>query len=287
MPTREEIRKLQLLELEMLKEVLRICREHQLTYYALGGTLLGAVRHKGFIPWDDDIDIGIPRPDYEKFLKIAADELPDHLQVDYFKTEDRSLVKRPSYACKIRNLNVDVIERIANIPNRTKAWIDIFPLDGVPGNWLLRKIHSFRMLYRRMRIQFSMFDENVHTMRSNRPWYEKALIKFYRITRVGRNSDPYDMMYRMDEALTRYDYDSCSYLINFMGAWKLKELFPKSVYGDGKEYPFEDLLITGPADADYVLKQMYGDYMTPPPDSENTANHHALELIDNVDQKYD
>ena len=68
----DNLREIQLLELEILKQVLNICNTHSLTYYMLGGTLLGAVRHKGFIPWDDDIDIGLPRPDYEKFIEYAG-----------------------------------------------------------------------------------------------------------------------------------------------------------------------------------------------------------------------
>ena len=75
---RDDLRRLQLVELDILKEFLRICEKHHLRYYALGGTLLGAVRHKGFIPWDDDVDMGMPRPDFEKFEAIVEKELPDY-----------------------------------------------------------------------------------------------------------------------------------------------------------------------------------------------------------------
>ena len=73
-----DLRRLQLVELDILKEFLRICDKYHLRYYALGGTLLGAVRHKGFIPWDDDVDIGMPRPDFCRFEQVIEKELPDY-----------------------------------------------------------------------------------------------------------------------------------------------------------------------------------------------------------------
>lgn len=75
-----ELRDLQLVELDILKEFLRICKKYNLRYYALGGTLLGAVRHKGFIPWDDDVDIGMPRPDFIRFGEIAKKEFPQYIR---------------------------------------------------------------------------------------------------------------------------------------------------------------------------------------------------------------
>jgi len=80
-----DLRKLQLVELDILKEFLRICEKYHLRYYALGGTLLGAVRHEGFIPWDDDIDVGMPRPDFRRFEKIVEKELPEYLHYCSFK----------------------------------------------------------------------------------------------------------------------------------------------------------------------------------------------------------
>lgn len=70
----DKLRKLQLVEIDLLKEFIGICKENNLRYYMLGGTLLGAVRHKGFIPWDDDIDVGMPRKDYKKFLQIVKEK---------------------------------------------------------------------------------------------------------------------------------------------------------------------------------------------------------------------
>ncbi len=271
-----ELRTMQLIELDMLKTLIQLFQKHNIRYYALGGTLLGAVRHKGFIPWDDDIDVGVPRPDYERFLKIAETELPENLKVVYFRNMNE---KRPIYASQVQNQDTVIVQHAANKDNVTKVWIDVFPLDGMPDNSLMRKIQSFHLLYRRMRIQFSMFDENVHQHRKNRPWYEKALIELYRKTKIGSSSDPYDMMEKMDRALTKYDYEKCGYLINFMGAWKLKEMFPKSVYGKGKEYPFEDITITGPEDADYVLTQMYGDYRTPIRQASEQKEHHSIEIL--------
>lgn len=79
--TNAGLKRLQDLELEMMLKIDEICKRHDLTYYLMGGTLIGAVRHQGFIPWDDDIDLGMPRPDYEKFLQIAPKELGEEFGI--------------------------------------------------------------------------------------------------------------------------------------------------------------------------------------------------------------
>lgn len=272
------LRKLQGVELGILKEVLAILARHGIPYFALGGTLLGAVRHHGFIPWDDDADIGIPRPGYERFLSVAQGELPSHMRLVYFRTQGRDA--HPIYACQVRDLRTRLVQHIANKPYETNVWVDVFPLDGMPGNALLRRAHSLRLLYRRARIQFSLFDENVHQGRAGRPWYERALIRLYQLTGIGSRSDPYEMMERMDRALTSCPYDRADHLVNFMGAWKLKELFPKGVYGRGRAYPFEDIMLWGPEDADFVLTQLYGDWRTPVRDARAQRRHHSLEIRD-------
>ena len=273
--TDNKVRELQLIELDMLKEVLKVFEKHNIRYYALGGTLLGSVRHEGFIPWDDDIDIGVPRPDYEKLIRIFKKELPDYLVPVFFKNQTDS---RPIYWIQVQNKKTMVKQHIANKEINTRVWIDIFPLDAMPTNSVSRKAHSLRLLYWRMRIQLSMFDENVHQNRAGRPFYEKAIIKLYQLTKIGSKSSPYKMMSNLDKLLRHYDYEKEDHLINFMGIWKLKEMFPKKVYGDGKLYPFEDIMLMGPEDADFVLTQMYWDYMKPVNPEQQSA-HHAIEIV--------
>lgn len=274
--SREQLRKMQMIELSMVKEVLKIINKHNLRYFMLGGTLLGAVRHKGFIPWDDDVDLGMPRSDYDKFIEFAKKELPDYLKAETY--EDQKNEKRPIYYCQIKNLNTKITQHIAKKDYETNVWIDIFPLDGMPDNPALRKIHCFNLLYWRMRLQFSMFDDNVHLHRKSRPWHERALIRFYQLTKFGSHSKPYDIMKKLDKAMRKYDYDRQNCIINFMGTWKLKEMFPKNVYDNGKPYIFEDIEMNGPVDSDYVLSQMYGEYMKPLENTEDQYEHHSIEI---------
>ena len=118
--------KLQEIELSILKECIKIFKEHNINYYVIGGTLLGAVRHKGFIPWDDDIDLGLPRKDYEKFIKIAQLELPEPLVLQHFTNEKKSVF---SFA-KVRNKKTIMKQyNIKDFKINHGVYIDIFPID--------------------------------------------------------------------------------------------------------------------------------------------------------------
>ena len=133
-------------DLDIVKEVVAICEKHGFTYFMLGGTMLGAIRHKGFIPWDDDIDLGIPRKDYEAFLKVAPKELSSHLKVVNYRTDP----DYHYYITRILDTETKVEEeRIGNDNRYTNASIDIFPIDGTPNNEILRKLYFFRVLYHR------------------------------------------------------------------------------------------------------------------------------------------
>ena len=114
------LRDAQIIMLNILKEIDKICKKHNLIYFLDGGTLLGAVRHKGFIPWDDDVDIGMPREDYRKFLKIAQKELPDYLFLQTFETDKYyDIYQVPS---KVRDNRTLIFEH--NVPKNKKMTLD-------------------------------------------------------------------------------------------------------------------------------------------------------------------
>lgn len=261
----ENIRQLQTVELEILKEVLSHFEENGIRYYALGGTLLGAVRHKGFIPWDEDIDIGVPRPDYDRLL-----ENPGKLNI-HTPFNDSGYIY---YISRVEDERVKVKLSATQSGTETNAWIDIFPLDGMPNSSVLRSVHKYWILFRRAMLKMSRFDQDVDMNKKGRPAVERLLIAFAKATGIQKVLNPEKQTRRLDRALKRCSYEKSDWLVNAMGAYKFREMFNKKYYGNGAQYPFEDISIEGPEDYDFVLTQLYGEYMVPLND-----NHHSIEEI--------
>lgn len=266
------LRDLQLCELEIVKEMLKICQKHQLTVYMIGGTFLGAVRHQGFIPWDDDVDLCFSRRDYETFLKVAPEELPQGYYLRYFMT-DKTM---PYYPAQVVDPSFEILDTSAQIPKIRSAWVDIFPLDGMPNHRIGAFFHKYHLLYLRMILKFSQFSEVVAVNLTHRPLHERILIAVGKHLHLENRMDTHKRMLKIDRSLKKYPFETADNVINFMGAYKFKELFPRSVYENVAEYPFETLHLLGPADYDRVLGQMYGDYMTPPPAAEQ--NKHGTQV---------
>lgn len=269
-----ELRKLQLVELSIMKLFAEICDKHHLRYYLVGGTMLGAVRHKGFIPWDDDMDVGMPRPDYEKFLTIVRDELPEGYSFLNYK-QDKDYKR---YFSRLVDTNVKVYNASNTNTIVESAWLDIFPFDGMPSNKLGQKIHFWHMTAIRFFYHASCFDELVNLNRPGRAWYLQAAIKFISVTKIGSHMDTKKLMRKIEKGLMKYPYDESEYMISFFGAYMLKEIVDKKMLGDGVKYPFENLMLNGPVMYDEFLTHFYGDYMTPP--SDGNKDKHNIEKIE-------
>lgn len=254
--TPAKLREIQLLELSLFKIFRDFCDKTGLIYFALGGTLLGAVRHKGFIPWDDDMDLGMPREDYEVFLKtFQADDSGVRL---HWHGNDP---KHTRYFARLEDPSVKVLRTDMNPPELTPAWIDVFPLDGMPAKGLPLTIKKACIMARRATFRFS---QQRHTiMRDDRPWYEKAAISLQSILPLYRVFSFDREWAALDRCLKSNPYATSENIINAMGHWKFREMFPKSCYGIGAMYDFEDTQIRGPIDYDRVCSSLYGDYMTP------------------------
>ena len=255
-------------DLNIVKEVLRICKKYNLTYFMLGGTMLGAIRHKGFIPWDDDIDLGMPRDSYEKFLKVAPKELKNNLKLINYKTDPNYHY----YITRIQDTNTKVIEeRIENEEEKyTYASIDIFPLDGTPNNKILRKIYFFRVLYHRA-IMSLCYKDSIDKKRK-RSKKEKILLAIMIKLPIEKLTTAYKQKEKIDKILKKQDFNKSKYVGNIMGAYRTKEIVPKEFYGNGKMYKFENIEMNGLELYDEYLSYTYGDYMKLPPEKDRKTH---------------
>ena len=266
---KDEISEIQEIEMGALKELIRICDKHNIKYYLIEGSLLGAIRHGGMIPWDDDIDVGMFRKDFERFLKVVKKEArPPYKCLNYreksgyidFITQfvDTGKFVRTSYRAKDSIMNV---------------WVDVFIIDGMPTNKVLHFIHKYKLLYRKLIMMWSDLDHYLVTGRK-RSLFEKVLITFCRIFKLNRVINTYKALVKMDKAMI---CPNDTNTVNFMSEYKWRTEFPKAYYGEGRMVQFGDLTVRIPDKAEEILVSLYGNYMELPP--ENERYKHSLTLV--------
>lgn len=257
-------------ELSILREFIRVCDSLGLKYYLLGGSMLGAVRHRGFIPWDDDIDVGMPRRDYQRFLRQGKSLLPERLFLQNLYTDPEVLHN----ITKLRDSSTTFIE--TSVKDRRinhGVFIDIFPLDVYPDDPRSRSRieRGAKWASRRIYLAYTLPPEL-------KPRGLKALgLRVLGCLAVLRFPRTIDAL-RRREALYSAEH-SGSLIANYCGAWGKKEYVPASWYGEGVPARFEDLEARIPDRAELWLTQVYGDYMRLPPPEKRKAHHYA-ERID-------
>ena len=255
--------------LEIAKCFDQLCAAHQIPYYMLGGTMLGAIRHKGFIPWDDDMDFGIPRPFFNQFIKIAEKELPK--QYSLLTRQNSPAI--PKGFIKIQLKGSKLIEKVFDTQKPdfyNGIAIDVFPLDGCDStSWLDRlRIKYIFMLIRIHEGRFCSLD-----IRKGLKKTAAALIKAMPI-------DDRKLADHIDQLIQSWDYASSAMLSNCYGHWKEREIIHKQIFGEPKPYAFGPLSLHGVSDANSYLQLLYGDYMLLPPKEQQLTHADEIYVTD-------
>ena len=242
--------------LKMLKSFHVFCLSNSLRYYIVGGTLLGSVRHGGFIPWDDDIDIAMPREDYQKLEKMDIGLTFKELEFKYYKNTKRC----PIHYMKLVNKNTTLIENTYR--NYVEGlYIDIFPLDGVS---LEPKVE------RRRRNKI----DRLHMIIMNNCRTEKRKSAFGEMKRcISKLANLTQIHNTLEKELLRYSYEDSEIVTNYLGAYGSKENVQRTVFGKPVLYTFEDAEFYGPERGKEYLKHIYGDYMQLPPVEKRVNKH--------------
>ena len=260
----DELRNLQLVQLEMLDYVDKFCSENELKYSIAYGTILGAVRHGGFIPWDDDLDICMPREDYEKFISLWKDTdkylLQNHnTDLDFTQSFTKIRKKGTAFVQK-GDIGADYHKGI---------FIDIFPFDKVPDNAIRKKIQSLNVLFYNLYTRGYASKKNGTIVRlvsqfilwitPRKNYYKKSKQYLSKICKYN------------DDKKLKYVYVSVTNTMNMY--------YDNDIFDNMQRIQFENLSVNVMNKYRDFLKIRYGDYMKLPPESEQTWYHHPI-LID-------
>ncbi len=255
--------KLQQVETETLDKVVEICEKNNLRYYLIGGTLLGAVRHKGFIPWDDDVDIVMPRQDYDRFRALVAQQ-PDDA---YYMQTPQNEPRYPEDIIKFRKKET-VYESMRARRFKLKCtgiWVDIFPLDNVPKQRSAAQTVLGFIIQSLIKPILNMYDADSK---------DKSAKAF--VLHLFSKLLPFSFyVWLRDRLAKHYNGIECDYYVNYSSQYGyLKQTMPKDAYEPSEYLEFNHRLYRSPGKWDFVLRRIYGDdYMTlPPPEKRVTHN---------------
>lgn len=265
-----DIKEIQMISLEILKFIDKICRKNKITYSICGGTLLGAIRHKGFIPWDDDIDIMMPRPEYERFLQIMDEDSNTNNKykcLHYGK-------EFPNYYyrfAKVVDLSTKLEESTLINNDDLGIFVDVFPVDGI-DNKKAKKYVKKSTFYARM-LDHSC---RIKTQYKNVPFF-KYLIKKFILTPISKIFGSKYWLKKHENYVKSFNTQDFEYGNLYSGGSGIKEMFPIKYFSDLTEIKFEDSVFFAIKEYDKYLCRAYGDYMALPP-PEKRVTHHDFKI---------
>lgn len=265
--------------LNIFREFKRICDENGLRYFAIGGTCIGAIRHKGFIPWDDDLDVAMPWEDYMKFRTLAAKKVREPFELFDSNEHKHSLVR----FLKLHNKNTTFIEEYQenNGDRYTGIFMDIMPITGFPDD------DSIKDKFFKKCIWYSKLNAACRFEVTHKPTLKSKLFSIATIPlTIGKPFNYYSLKYEEYIAQNRFGETS-----RVLFPWRIpvrapyKNVFPYEIFKESVEVPFEDTTIRVPKEYDRYLKMDFGDYMKLPPEEKRHGGHPAAVIDFNKSYK--
>lgn len=256
------------LQIKILLYIDEICKSNNIPYYIVGGTLLGAIRHKGYIPWDDDIDIAMFRKDYQKLLTIMTNDNSNQYFNQNIDT-DYSYVK---YIPKIRLNGTKFVERkFKDLDMHHGIYIDVFILDKVDIKKDIsidRRVKLSNYLLRIKEIKTGLYKSSTYS----KTFRNKILGKIFKVI-------PSTVINKLIHYIYSMSNNNNIYVTNFGSqyGWR-KQTFPIDVYGEGTHLEFEGHQFMAPAKWEVILKSLYGDYMKLPPEEKRNSGHDVVHI---------
>lgn len=251
-----ELSELKDIELEVMKKIHLFCVENDIHYFLCFGTLIGAIRHKGFIPWDDDIDIYMDRNNYEKFLTLFSKECKkmglayaNHLTQTYY---GRNITK-------VFDSNTILTEPQYISDDPIGVFVDVWPLDGTPNSFIVRKIYLIRaFVLKKMILASSMKNDSKYS--------------FFRRLSIGicQLFNSKKLVIKMEKMAKKYSYELSKNVFSYAGQ---DALYKKEYFSEAIEGSFEGEPFFIPKEYDKILKLEFGNYMELPPENERIPHH--------------
>lgn len=248
---------------------IEICEQEGFRYYLGYGSALGALRHGGIIPWDDDIDVVMPRPDYERFLVYCENHDNNKYKLYHPKTSDDFYVSFMKLVDSTTTLRESKDQKMA-----IGLYIDIFPLDGCSEKeeifqktfWKVKR--SYLYMYREASFNYGLRNGLKMFMKGKPKFFVRSLL-----IAMNRRHWRNWAINKVMETAGKIPFDFANYVVNYLGVYGIKERMHKNIYGQGRIVNFEGLQVRVPSQCEQYLYNLYGDWQTLPPKSQRKTHH--------------
>ncbi|MCI5871190.1 LicD family protein [Streptococcus sp.] len=267
------IKDIQNLEFKALSQLNEFCSKHNITFYLRGGSVMGAIKYKGFVPWDDDVDIAIPRDDFNRLIQLSLKEsFSSQFEIISYHSHSDARCYFPRVYLKKE------YQEELNLPSNNHigvAVLDILPLDGAPSTKIGRGIYYLKIYC--LRILGSLATANM----TGHKWYRQVFLKLLSLLQLQKLYSSNDIYQLLDNVYSRNDVGTSKFIGTITGSLYSKEIFPREIWGDGTKVPFEDGEFLVPEEYDIYLKKLYGDdYLTTIPKKKDIEFKKHIKEVD-------